>query len=158
TPSSAYGGGRNHLPDRLAPSRCLQTTQPRDAQLRLALAYPQVRWGLSNVMLPPLALVLMWNVSCTPIREPSGPGKTALKVLVAAPFCMLPCSPNQLAKWPEALASALLSGTNVIVPCAAPVRWNVPLASVVRWKTPVLAVPVTVPGAPVQGFTSWSLK
>src|SRR5262245_40760131 len=109
-------------------------------------------------MLPPLALVLMWNVSCTPIREPSVPDKTALKVLVAAPFCMLPFSPNQLAKWPEALASALLSGTNVIVPCAAPVRWNVPLASVVRWKTPVLAVPVTVPGAPVQGFTSWSLK
>src|SRR2546429_5697948 len=37
-------------------------------------------------MLPPLALVLMWNVSCTPAREPSEPDKTALKVLVAAPF------------------------------------------------------------------------
>jgi hypothetical protein len=38
--------------------------------------------GLSNVMLPPLALVLMWATSWTPTREPSEPDKTALKVLV----------------------------------------------------------------------------
>src|SRR6266536_6349110 len=114
--------------------------------------------GLSNVMLPPLALVLMWNTSWTPTREPSEPNNTALKVLVSVSFCRLPLSPSQAAKGPEALASAGLSGTNVIVPSAVKVAQKVPLASVVMWKTPFLAVPVTVPGAPVQGFTSWSLK
>ena len=48
--------------------------------------------------LTPFAFVLMWNTSWTPIREPSVPDSTALKVLVEAPFFALTLSPNQVAK------------------------------------------------------------